>query len=161
MAIERIIIWTTISVTTIFQIYFNQVENSILAMEMPPIRTPLVGVTALINAHAPLNTQITISGAKPNPAASGPKIGMDTVARPEVDGIKKDNNKNTIYANAVNNREDVPANASEAFSNIYISKPVVDITTEIPRETAITNATLNISAEPLIKEWTMSFSFNP
>lgn len=78
-----------------FQIYFTQVENSMREMEMPPISTPLVGVMPLISAQAPLSTHTITSGARPRLYVSGPMIGMDTVARPDEDGMRKESSKYT------------------------------------------------------------------
>ena len=74
--------------TTTFKQYFNQVPNPTPATSRPPIVTPEVGEIALIEAEAPDNAHTTISAGKPKLFAKGPKIGIETVAKPEEDGIK-------------------------------------------------------------------------
>ena len=49
------------------------------------------------------------SGAKPNDAASGPMMGMETVAMPVLEGIKKDSAKYRAYESGANTEADTPA----------------------------------------------------
>ena len=61
----------------------------------------------------------------------------------------------------MNSREEVPCSASEAFSRMYMSRPVLLMMTDTPRETAMTSATPIRSPAPVRKEFTMSRSFRP
>lgn len=88
--------WTTSMAARGFQMYRTQVENSTRQMEMAPIRVPLVGLMQLISAQEPLSTQTMISGTRPRFYASGPMMGMDTVARPEEEGISTDSSRYTM-----------------------------------------------------------------
>ena len=73
-----------------FQTNFNQVEYSTFAILKPPITTPEVGVNKFTIPEPAQNTIIITSGDKPNVFVNGAKIGIDTAAKPEDDGIKKD-----------------------------------------------------------------------
>ena len=61
----------------------------------------------------------------------------------------------------MNRKEEVPSSAFEAFSRMYMSKPVVLMMTEMPRDTAMTSETLIKSPAPERNEPTMSRSFRP
>ena len=103
------------------------VVYSTFAIANPPIITPDVGVIKFTRPLPALNVDITISGANPNVLASGPKIGIDKLASPELEGIK---NANAIYIkNAIltNNIGDIPVSAKDALLNTYTSKCVADI----------------------------------
>ena len=67
---------------------FSQVVHSIRQMESPPMTTALVGVTRFTSPLAAQKIMIITSGRKPSSAASPPKVGMDTAASPEVEGIR-------------------------------------------------------------------------
>ena len=77
-----------------FQAHFTQVVHSTLAKARPPMIAPDVGVNRLTKP-LPAEKIITItSGEKPSFAVRGANTGIDTVARPEEDGIK---NESGIY----------------------------------------------------------------
>ena len=63
-------------------------------MARAPIITPLVGVTKFMIPLPALNIDIITSGLNPQLTASGPNIGIDKPASPDVDGIK---NVSAIY----------------------------------------------------------------
>ena len=57
---------------------------------------PHVGVNRFTRPLAELKIMTIVSTEKPRFAASGPMIGIDTVAMPELDGTRKDR---TTYRN--------------------------------------------------------------
>ena len=73
--------------------HFNQVLYSTLAIDRPPITTPEVGVNRLITPEAAEKIITITAGLKPIWAVRGPMIPIEALAKPEVDGIKNDNNK--------------------------------------------------------------------
>lgn len=77
-------------VAIIFNENFTQLEKSILEIARPPITTPLVGVIRFIRPQAAVKIIIMTSGLRVRLCASGAKIPIDPVARPEVEGIKKE-----------------------------------------------------------------------
>lgn len=76
-----------------FQTNFNHVPYSTLAILNPPITTPEVGVNKLTKPDPAVKIIIITSGDKLRFFASGAKIGIDTVASPEDDGMRKDKPK--------------------------------------------------------------------
>ena len=71
----------------------SQVVHSILARARPPMMAPEVGVNRFTTPMAEEKIMTMTSGEKPSLTASGPMIGMETVAIPEVEGIRKDRPK--------------------------------------------------------------------
>ena len=65
-------------------------EYSTFASANPPMMAPLVGVNRFTKPLPALNTMIMTSGEKPSESASGPMMGMDTVAMPDEDGMRND-----------------------------------------------------------------------
>ena len=101
----------------IFIANFTHVLYSTFAIASPPIITPDVGVIIFTSPLPALKIDITISGENPKLLANGPNIGIETLARPELDGIKNDRaiyNKNDIL---VNNIGDIPLKVSDALFN--------------------------------------------
>ena len=85
----RIITLTSAIMRIIFFENLIQVEYSTLAIARPPMIAPHVGVKRLTRP-LPATKIITItSGLKPNSDASGAIIGIDTVASPDEEGIRK------------------------------------------------------------------------
>ena len=70
-------------------------DDDVQHMAMAPIRVPLVGVMPFTSAQAPLSTHTMISGTRPRFWARGPMMGMDTVARPEEEGMSTDSSRYT------------------------------------------------------------------
>ena len=77
-------------VITTFNAHLNHVEYSTLANAKPPIIAPQVGVIKLTNPLAATIVITATSGLYPKLAASGPMIGVESVARPDDDGTKTD-----------------------------------------------------------------------
>ena len=77
-------------VATTFKENLIQLEKSTLEIAKPPITTPLVGVIRFISPQAAEKIIIITSGLKFKLCASGAKIPIEPVARPEVDGIRKE-----------------------------------------------------------------------
>lgn len=90
MATDRMTMFAIRIVAIIFNENLTQLEKSILEIASPPITTPLVGVIRFIRPHAAVKIIIMTSGLKFRLCASGAKIPMDPVARPEVEGIRND-----------------------------------------------------------------------
>ena len=88
-------------------------------------------------------------------------MGMETVAMPVLEGIKKDSAKYRAYESGANTAADTPASALAALVRIHTSRPVMDMSTETPRATATTSATETRSAHPCRIVSTSSFSCIP
>ena len=77
-----------------FHAHLIHVVHSTLAIDKPPMIAPDVGVNRFTKP-LPAEKIITItSGEKPSFVVRGANTGIDTVARPEDDGIK---NESGIY----------------------------------------------------------------
>ena len=143
--VEDIYIHITTLLTNLIHVVYSTFE-----IANPPIITPDVGVIKFTRPLPALNIDITISGGNPNVLASGPKIGTDKLANPDVDGIKNANNiyiKNTIL---INNIKDIPVSDVDTSFNTYISKLVCDIIYDTPLDIPIIIATPTISDAPSI-----------
>ena len=81
------------STTMSFIANLSQVVHSIRASARPPMMAPEVGVNRFTTPMALEKIMTMTSGEKPSCAASGPMIGMETVAMPELDGIKNESTK--------------------------------------------------------------------
>ena len=62
-------------------------------MASAPMTTALVGVSRFTRPQADWNAVMITSRPTPAKSASGAMTGMDRVARPEVDGMRKDSGK--------------------------------------------------------------------
>ena len=78
-------------VKTTLNPHLNQVRYSTLASAKPPIIDPQVGVIKLTNPLAATKIIIVTEAFKLIPSATGATIGVDKVARPELEGTKIDN----------------------------------------------------------------------
>ena len=87
---ERIIILATRIVAMTFSENLTQLEKSIFEIASPPITTPLVGVIKFTRPHAAEKIIIMTLGLKFRLCASGAKMPIEPVARPEVDGMRND-----------------------------------------------------------------------
>ena len=90
MAAVKIKILTRAIVKTTLKAHLNHVVYSTLASVRPPIMAPQVGVIKLTSPFAATNVMIVVSRLYPTFTASGPIIGVDSVARPELDGTNID-----------------------------------------------------------------------
>lgn len=90
MAMTRMIKDMTKIPTNNFQTNRNQVPYSTRAILNPPMTTPEVGVNKFTKPDPALKIIIITSGDKLRLLVSGAKIGIETVANPEEDGIRKD-----------------------------------------------------------------------
>ena len=90
IATVRIMAQTTPRMMNSLPPNLSQVEYSILANAKPPMMAPLVGVNRFTRPLPALKIMIMTSVEKPSEFASGPMMGMDTVAMPEDDGIRND-----------------------------------------------------------------------
>ncbi len=90
MANVRIKIFTIAIVVTTLIAHLNQVPYSTFAKAKPPMIAPQVGVIKLTNPLAATRVMIVASTLYPKLDASGPMIGVDKVARPELDGTRTD-----------------------------------------------------------------------
>ena len=82
---------------------------------------------------------------------NGTMMGMDSVASPELDGIRNDSGKYSRYVSRINRMELAPDSAiSPQFKMVSVIKPEFMITV-IPRDMAMINATPNRSDAPRTK----------
>ena len=66
------------------------VPYSTFDIASPPITTPDVGVIKFTSPHPAPSIDITSSGENPKVLANAPNIGIDTLANPDVEGIRND-----------------------------------------------------------------------
>ena len=104
---------------------------------------------------------IMIAGLKPRRAARGPRMGMDSVARPEVDGMRKDSRKRRRNEPMVKTTAGVPLRAFAEFARTRFARPVLFMRTETPRETAMIMTTDIMSPAPAMNVSTISCSDSP
>ena len=108
-----------------------------------------------------LKIMIMTSVEKPSEFASGPMMGMDTVAMPDDDGIKNDStmySKNDIGAKMT---ADKPFRAFAALFRIHMSRPVLAMSTVMERASAMMSTTDIMSAAPLMNAFTKRLSDTP
>ena len=80
-----------IAITTIhFHAHLTQVVHSTLANAKPPMIAPDVGVNRLTRPLPAEKIMIITSGEKPSDSANGANTGIETVAKPEDEGMKND-----------------------------------------------------------------------
>ena len=116
IAMERMTMQATEIAMTILSANLTQVPYSMRDRARPPMIAPEVGVIRFTTPHAAEKTMIMIAGLKPSLAARGPRMGMDSVARPEVDGMRKDSRKRSRNEPMVNTTAGVPLRAFAEFA---------------------------------------------
>ena len=90
---ERMIMLARVIATTTLVTNFIQVLNWIRESAKPPMIAPEVGVKRLTAPLAAAKIITITAGLKLRFWARGPMIGMETVAIPEVEGMRKDRKK--------------------------------------------------------------------
>ena len=80
----------TANIASSFPTHLSHVPYCTWATAKPPIIAPQVGVNRFTKPFAELKIMTMVSTEKPRFAAKGPMMGMDTVAMPELDGIKNE-----------------------------------------------------------------------
>lgn len=93
----------------------THVLYSTFAIASPPIITPDVGVIRFTSPQPAPRVDIINSDGNPKLFANGPNIGIDTLAKPDVEGIKNDKPIYIKNAMFINNIGDIPLNACDAL----------------------------------------------
>ena len=74
------------------KIYLNHFSKGTSAIPRIAIRTPFVGIIMFENPSPDINARTAVCHVIPYKSASGTIKGMETIAWPEAEGIKKFNN---------------------------------------------------------------------
>src|SRR5829696_7206356 len=131
---------------------FNQVPYPTRAMARPPITTADVGVTIATRPLPNWKALTTSSPAMPANPASGTMIGMVTVARPELEGIKKESGMKRMNRMST---KPVPLRSSTALSHqlstVSVIFPLFMIAV-MPRAIPMMSATPSRSRAPSMNE---------